>query len=62
MRGERADNLERAIGYYEAVLTVLTRDAFPTYWAGTQNNLAAAYLNRIRGSRADNLEIPSDPR
>ena len=32
-------------------------DAFPVNWAGTQNNLAAAYSNRIRGERAENLEL-----
>jgi CHAT domain-containing protein len=35
---------------------VRTFDAFPQDWAATQNNLAAAYYNRILGERADNLE------
>ena len=56
IRGERADNLERAIEHYEQALTVRTREAFPADWAMTQNNLAAAYCDRIRGERADNLE------
>ncbi|MFG3816144.1 CHAT domain-containing tetratricopeptide repeat protein, partial [Limnothrix redekei] len=56
IRGERADNLERAITAYERALEVRTRDAFPEQWAMTQNNLATAYGSRIRGERADNLE------
>jgi hypothetical protein len=43
IRGERADNLERAIALYEAALTVRTREAFPTDWATTEYNLALAY-------------------
>ncbi len=34
-----------------------TREAFPYEWANTQNNLGNAYRNRIRGERADNLEL-----
>jgi hypothetical protein len=56
INGSRADNLERAIEFYQAALTVRTFEDFPEDWAGTQNNLANAYLYRIRGSRADNLE------
>ena len=56
IRGERADNLEKAIASYTTALQVLTHEAFPKYWAMTQNNLAIAYSDRIRGERADNLE------
>ncbi len=52
----RAQNLEQAIAFYEAALTVYTLEDFPEQWAMTQNSLAAAYSNRINGSRADNLE------
>jgi CHAT domain-containing protein/tetratricopeptide (TPR) repeat protein len=66
-RGEQAENLETAIACCREALKVFTFDAFPYEWAGTQNNLAAAYRersrnlaaaysNRIRGERADNLE------
>ncbi|MEH2087182.1 CHAT domain-containing tetratricopeptide repeat protein, partial [Nostoc sp.] len=34
-----------------------TREALPQAWAMTQNNLAAAYRDRIKGDRADNIEI-----
>ena len=56
INGSRAENLERAIEFYQAALTVYTLEAFPEYWATTQNNLAAAYSDRIKGSRAENLE------
>ncbi|MEG4912480.1 CHAT domain-containing tetratricopeptide repeat protein [Microcoleus sp. B7-D4] len=56
IKGSRADNLERAIGFFQAALTVLTREDFPEQWAATQHNLANAYTHRIKGSRADNLE------
>ena len=46
-----------AIAYFTAALTVYTRDTFPENWAATQNNLANAYLYRIRGERADNIEL-----
>ena len=60
IRGEKADNLERAITAYEKALKVLTFDAFPQDWAATQNNLAAAYSDRIRGNKAENLEKAID--
>ncbi|WP_143603827.1 tetratricopeptide repeat protein, partial [Tychonema bourrellyi] len=56
IKGSRADNLERAIAFYDAALTVRTLEDFPEQWATTQNNLAVTYSNRIKGSRADNLE------
>ena len=42
IHGSRAENLERAIEFYQAALTVYTLEDFPEKWAGTQNNLAAA--------------------
>src|SRR4028118_1573535 len=56
-QGDRANNLERAIAFYTAALTVYTRDAFPQDWAATQNNLGVAYLYRIRGDKAENIEM-----
>ncbi|MEP6580382.1 CHAT domain-containing protein [Microcoleus vaginatus GB2-A3] len=56
INGSRADNLERAIEFYLAALTVRTLEDFPEDWAMTQNNLANAFLYRINGSRVDNLE------
>ncbi len=54
--GERAENLEQAIAFFQQALCVYTFDAFPENWAGTQNNLGLAYGNRIIGERAENLE------
>ncbi|MEG4986778.1 tetratricopeptide repeat protein, partial [Microcoleus sp. BR0-C5] len=50
------ENIERAIAFYEAALQVRTRAAFPEYWATTQNNLAIAYKDRIKGDRGENIE------
>ncbi|MHC5862236.1 CHAT domain-containing protein, partial [Nostoc sp.] len=42
---------------FQLALQVYTREAFPEQWAATQNNLAIAYRDRIKGERADNLEL-----
>ncbi|MEG3978779.1 CHAT domain-containing protein, partial [Microcoleus sp. herbarium8] len=52
----QAQNLERAIEFYQAALTVYTLEDFREDWAMTQNNLGEAYRNRVNGSRAENLE------
>jgi hypothetical protein len=36
---------------------VYTQKDFPEQWAGTKNNLANAYNNRIKGDRAENIEL-----
>ncbi|MGB5636653.1 MAG: CHAT domain-containing protein [Waterburya sp.] len=54
--GNRRSNLEMVINGYQAVGSVFTREAFPYQWAGTMNNLALAYSDRIRGERGENLE------
>jgi CHAT domain-containing protein len=54
--GSRMLNVEISIVAYEQVLQVYTREAFLSDWAGNQNNLANAYLYRVRGDRSDNLE------
>jgi CHAT domain-containing protein len=56
IRGNRAENVEQAIRYYQTALQIRTRQAFPQDWADTQNNLGLAYCHRIHGSRADNIE------
>ena len=60
VEGERASNIERAIGYYQKALQVFNAREYPIYWAMTQNNLAIAYSDRICGERGDNLEIAHD--
>ncbi|MFM6479794.1 MAG: CHAT domain-containing protein [Microcystis panniformis] len=54
--GNIAANKEVAITGYEIALTIFTFDAFPQEWAAIQNNLGAAYTNKIRGEKAENLE------
>lgn len=56
MHGERAENVEQAISYFQQVLEVYARQDFPEDWATTQNNLGEAYRKRIRGEKAENLE------
>ncbi|MEG4251106.1 tetratricopeptide repeat protein, partial [Microcoleus sp. Pol10D4] len=55
--GRRAWNLEICIACYTAALEVRTRKDYPEDWAMTQNNLAAAYSDRIEGVRAVNIEL-----
>ncbi len=54
--GNKASNMEIAIVSYETVLKVFTQQAFPKQWAMTQNNLATAYSDRIKGDKAENIE------
>jgi len=54
--GDRAENIERAIGHYDKALQVHIREAFPTNWAMTHNNLGIAFGKRIKGERAENIE------
>ncbi|TAF38492.1 MAG: hypothetical protein EAZ68_12785, partial [Oscillatoriales cyanobacterium] len=55
--GRRAWNLEIGIACYLEALKVYTPENDPEKWAGTQNNLGAAYRNRIEGVRAANIEL-----
>ncbi|MEZ2236848.1 tetratricopeptide repeat protein, partial [Microcoleus sp.] len=52
--GSRANNLEIAITGYQIVLN--NRQPGSEKFAQTQNNLAIAYRNRIRGEKAENIE------
>jgi CHAT domain-containing protein len=53
--GKRANNLEIAITGYQILLS--NWEPGSKNWALTQNNLAAAYRNRIRGEKAQNMEL-----
>jgi CHAT domain-containing protein/tetratricopeptide (TPR) repeat protein len=55
-RGVRADNLERAIGYFDAALQEFTFANDPQEWARAHNNAGIAHWSRVRGERADNQE------
>ncbi|MDE5084048.1 MAG: tetratricopeptide repeat protein, partial [Trichodesmium sp. St18_bin1] len=54
--GSKANNMEISIAGYEQALQVHTQTDFPIKWAATQNNLGAAYSDRIRGNKAQNIE------
>jgi tetratricopeptide (TPR) repeat protein len=54
--GSIAINKELSIKSCELALTVLTFQDYPNDWAKLKNSLGIAYLDRIRGERADNLE------
>lgn len=56
IKGDRADNIERAIAAYEAALTLWTREAYPAGWARAQTNLGEALAKRVRGDRKTNLD------
>ncbi|MCF2145915.1 CHAT domain-containing protein [Desmonostoc muscorum LEGE 12446] len=56
IRGNKAENIERAIQACTYALEVRTRQTFPQQWAETRNNLGNAYSNRIIGDKAENLE------
>lgn len=51
--------INQAIGItgYKIALTVFTFEAFPQQWAMIWSSLAIAYSHRIRGERAENLEL-----
>jgi tetratricopeptide (TPR) repeat protein len=54
--GNKSDNLEIAIIGYQVALTYFNREDYPEEWAGTQNNLGNALVERITGDNADNLD------
>ncbi|WP_445249544.1 CHAT domain-containing protein [Microcoleus sp. OTE_8_concoct_300] len=53
--GKRANNLEITITGFQILLN--NSEPGSEKWAGTQNNLAKAYSNRIRGEKAQNIEV-----
>ena len=55
-REGKASDIEIAIAGYKMILNVFDRESFPKEWATTQNSLGAAYRNRIKGDRPENLE------
>ena len=56
LQGDRAREIEEAIGAYEAALQVYTRAQFPEQWASIQLNLANAWSLRHEGGRRENIE------
>ncbi|MGL4501582.1 MAG: CHAT domain-containing protein, partial [Planktothrix sp.] len=55
IQGKTAENIENAINCYTEALSVLTRKAFPQYWATTKMNLGNAYGDRTQGKKAENI-------
>lgn len=55
-RGDRAQNLWKAVDHFLAALEVYTRHCFPEEWAAVQHNLAIAYAESPKDVRRDNLE------
>jgi hypothetical protein len=53
---ERRANVEKAIGYCESALKVLTKEAFPDEWADLQMKMCGAYMQRVDGGRRENME------
>ncbi|MEG4808575.1 CHAT domain-containing protein [Microcoleus sp. F8-D3] len=54
--GSKSSYMEIAIAGYEVVLKIFNRYDYAEDWAKTQNNLANAYYNRIKGERGENIE------
>jgi CHAT domain-containing protein len=54
--GNIATNLEIAIAGCEVVAPILNWEAFPEFWATTQNMLGAVYRIRLAGNCAQNIE------
>lgn len=55
-RGNKVENLEKAIAAYQAAVETTERHGLKVDWAMAQNNLGAAYRKRARGDKADNVE------
>jgi len=58
--GNVAENIEEAIACCQTALKVLNRDANSELWAEIQNLLGIAYCQRIKGDKAENLEVAID--
>jgi CHAT domain-containing protein len=56
IRGDKAENIEKAIENYNQALKVYTPNDLPTDWAMIQINLASSYVNRIKGDKVENIE------
>ncbi|MEC4818465.1 MAG: CHAT domain-containing tetratricopeptide repeat protein [Scytonema sp. PMC 1069.18] len=57
IRGDKFENIEKAIVACKSALEVRSFRAFPRQWAMTQHNLGIAYRKRILGERSENIEL-----
>ncbi|NJM23591.1 MAG: tetratricopeptide repeat protein, partial [Richelia sp. SM1_7_0] len=48
IKGDKTENIEKAIFASENALKIFTKEALPTEWATTQNSFAAAYSDRTQ--------------
>jgi CHAT domain-containing protein/tetratricopeptide (TPR) repeat protein len=55
-QGDRADNLDRAIEHHNLAREALKNDTGPVR-TSNEHHLALAYLQRVRGDRAENIEV-----
>lgn len=55
-RGDRADNLDRAVDEFQLALDLVRPDAPPSERGHLHNNLGEAYRLRIHGDRAENID------
>lgn len=60
IRGDRADNIERAIAAHETSLTVWTRETHAEKWAWAQSELGESYMLRLKGDRSANVDRALD--
>ncbi|MEQ9238510.1 CHAT domain-containing tetratricopeptide repeat protein [Coleofasciculus sp. E2-BRE-01] len=56
IRGQEAENVEKAIVAFNAALEAYPRETFPEKWAMITMNLGKAYSDRIRGERKENQQ------
>lgn len=56
-QGNLATNIEIALVGFQIVLTLINRQSFPLQWSSTQQALGAVYYVRLRGDRAENLDL-----
>jgi CHAT domain-containing protein len=56
MRGDQAENIERAISFLEQALDLQSYKSVPDAWLATMSTLVQAYGRRIRGDRTENVE------
>ncbi|MBF2090857.1 MAG: CHAT domain-containing protein [Synechococcales cyanobacterium K44_A2020_017] len=56
VKGEKAENIERAIEALKETSSNCDRDLYPDLWIKCQNNLGSAYGERIKGEKAENIE------
>ncbi|BAY91965.1 MULTISPECIES: CHAT domain-containing protein [unclassified Tolypothrix] len=55
-RGERAENIEKAIRCFYQELEIHTPKRYPQQWLGAKNDLGLAYSDRIKGERSENIK------